>query len=366
MDAKRRSSGRIQPTEAPEIIGERVAIVIVNYRTPELTENCLSKLKDERRAFRNLRVLVVDGGSGDGSAERLAVSIAGPEFHDWIDFLALPINGGFGWANNQAIYRLMASSESPLYIHLLNPDAEIEPWAVSRLASYLNRHSNVGAVGSQLLEPDGSCTDSAFTFPTLRGEFSRTARTALFDRILRVPPLAIRASSAIQVDWATGASVMLRTQALRDAGLFDEGFFLYHEEVELMWRFRRFGWHTALETQSRVRHIGGSATGVRPPRSSVRVLPRNPKYWLRSRVRLLALTRGIAFAAMAFLVAMLGYAAWYCRKYSGLASAALPVDHGIRDHLAYSFPRRWDALPAIAELDAPASCRPAWMERETF
>ena len=108
-------------------VDEGVAVIIVNYRTPELTKACLSGLLSEHSEFRDLRVLVVDGGSGDNSADELTRLVARPEFRDWVKFLALPINGGFGWANNQAVHRLMASSDRPQYIHLLNPDAQIDP-----------------------------------------------------------------------------------------------------------------------------------------------------------------------------------------------------------------------------------------------
>ena len=80
-----------------------VAVVTVNYRTPELTKRCIAALAEERRRLPAMRVVVVDGGSADGSAEMLAQALAHSEFADWVEFLPLPINGGFGWANNQAI-----------------------------------------------------------------------------------------------------------------------------------------------------------------------------------------------------------------------------------------------------------------------
>src|SRR5207302_4605393 len=124
-----------------------------------------------------------------------------------------------------------------------------------------------------------------FSFPTLRGEFCRGARTGAVMRVLRVPPVAIESATPIEVDWATGASVMLRVDALRQVGLFDEGFFLYHEEIELMWRLRKAGWSIATEPASRVFHIGGSATGVHSRDNDNRVKARNPAYLYRSRTR---------------------------------------------------------------------------------
>ena len=178
-----------------------VAVVVVNYRTPGLAMNCLAALAVERQQLPNLKVVMVDGGSGDGSAAELSAGIAGPAYQRWVSFLPLPINGGFGWANNQAIQQLLARADAPNFIHLLNPDTEIESGGVKALVDYLEANPRVAAVGSQLLEPDGSWTGSAFNFPTVRGEVARGARTGTVDRVLRVPPPVVAtASEATKVD----------------------------------------------------------------------------------------------------------------------------------------------------------------------
>src|SRR5437588_6905794 len=107
-----------------------VAVVNVNYRTPELTRRCIAALSKERARLPRLRAVVVDGGSGDGSAAELAEALAHPDYADWVEFLPLAINGGFGWANNQAMLLLARSDAPPEFIHLLNPDTEVEPGAV--------------------------------------------------------------------------------------------------------------------------------------------------------------------------------------------------------------------------------------------
>ena len=71
-------------------------VVVVNYRTAELTKSCLSALKAEKAALPNLDVLVIDGGSGDGSAELLERTAAASGYSDWVSFLALPVNGDSG------------------------------------------------------------------------------------------------------------------------------------------------------------------------------------------------------------------------------------------------------------------------------
>jgi GT2 family glycosyltransferase len=358
---KRGETSRANTAIASPGSSRNIATVIVNYRTAELTKACLASLERERHALPGLHVIVVDGGSGDGSAELLRATVDGPLYRDWVELVPLPINGGFGWANNRAIQRLMGRSDPPDYIHLLNPDSEIQTGAVSVLADYLDEHSRAAAVGSQLLEPDGSWTGSAFSFPTIRGEFARGARTAALDRLLRVPPVAINTARAAEVDWATGASVMFRAVALREVGLFDEGFFLYHEEIELMWRLREAGWTVATEPRSRVRHVGGAATGVHSRQTTSALEPRKPPFWYRSRSRYFALTRGRTVATLAFCSWLVGHSVWRARRLLGLARSSKPFDHQFRDHLKNSFPRAHDRASAIAAADGPTSAHPAWM-----
>lgn len=353
---------RPEPSTSPAAsIGDgNVAVVIVNYRTPELTKACVAALAKERQRLPRLRAMVVDGGSGDGSADELAKALADPDYSDWVEFIAFPINGGFGWANNQAILTLARRDFPPEFIHLLNPDAEVMHGAVVRLVEYLQCHSRVAAVGSQLLDPDGSLAGSAFSFPSIRGEFSRGACTGVLDRLFKVPPISIEASEAMEVDWVTGGSVLLRLDALREVGLFDEGFFLYNEEVELMWRLRKAGWLIATEPRSRVRHLGGGATGVSDRITLAPVEPRRPGYLFRSRARFFGLTRGPVAAAAAYAAWVAGHAVWRLRRLLGVPIGK-PVDHQLRDHLCKGFPRRHDFSAAVATLESKPGQVPAWM-----
>jgi GT2 family glycosyltransferase len=198
----------------------------------------------------------------------------------------------------------------------------------------------------------------------VRGEFARGARTAIIERILKVPAISIQSSRATEVDWVTGASVMFRSEALREVGLFDEGFFLYHEEVELMWRLRRAGWEIATEPRSRVRHIGGAATRVRWSDASEMKQPRWPAYMYRSRTRFFALTRGRLRAALSYLAWLAGHAIFRARVALGLGRGAKMVDHELLDHLSKAFPRKHDSIRAVQSLDGSPTKLPAWMERK--
>jgi len=337
-------------------MARRIAVVMVNYRTPDLAVGAVAALEQEP----GLRVIVVDGGSGDGSAEKLAAAFAAPRFADWVELLPLTENGGFGWANNQAMLRLLQSDVPPDYILLLNPDTEIEPGAVSRLADVLDAHPRCGAVGSQLLEPDGEPSGSAFSWITIRGELDRGAKLGALTRLLGQSEYQITAPPG-EVDWVTGASVMFRSEALRQAGLFDTGFFLYFEEVELMWRIHKVGWSIRHEPASRVRHVGGAATGVNGSRVEA-LRPARPDYWYRSRRRMLTLMFGRAGALTASLAWLAGNTSLLARRLIGSGKAHPMVKCDARRLARHGLSPATEK-PAYPRWDEPPGKPPAWRSR---
>jgi GT2 family glycosyltransferase len=335
------------------IAGAAVAVVIVNYRTPELAKRCVAALQSERKLLPKLRAVVVDGGSGDGSAEDLAKVLAEPEYRQWVSFVPLPINGGFGWANNQAILALARESSPPDYIHLLNPDAEVTEGAVARLVEELDANPGCAAAGSQLLTSDGHAVPSAFRFPSPGRELVTAAQSESLGRWLGVAPTVVQANEGTEVDWVTGASVILRSEALRQSGLFDDGFFLYFEEVELMHRLRSEGWTIRHAPQSRVTHLEGAATGV----NSAAVQPM-PAYWYESRRRYFTLTGGVGAALAADLALIAGRAVAFAKS----VLRGLHVAGRVRLIDLFRTPRDEGPRSAPVWGDPPGK-PPAWMSR---
>lgn len=336
-----------------DIKGVSVAVVTVNYRTPDLTKKCLAALADEKTLLPNLKAIVVDGGSGDGSAEQLAAFIAQPDYARWVSFLPLELNGGFGWANNQAILKLAREASPPELIHLLNPDAEIKPGAVALLAAELQGHPRCGAVGSRLLDEAGQPTASAFSFPSAGHEFVSAAEAGRLGSFLGIAPMVIESEHSCEADWVTGASVMFRAAALRETGLFDEGFFLYYDEVELMHRLKAAGWSVRFVPASRVVHHEGSATGI----ATAKTLP---PYWYESRRRYFILTGG----ASALLTADLGCLAGHvCRKAKSLLGRRSAVSRFRLSELGGIWRHARSTTPSIPAWGDPPGERPAWMSR---
>ncbi|GGB37196.1 glycosyl transferase [Sphingomonas metalli] len=344
------------------LAASRITAIIVNYRTPDLTLGCLAALARERDALPGLDAIVVDGGSGDGSAERLGEALAASPWAAWVRFVPLALNGGFGWANNQAIRRALAQTDAPEFVYLVNPDAEIEPGALVRLVEALQADPKAAAAGSRLIAPDGRLLGSAFRFPTIRREFLRGANTPALERLTRTPPLVVDAEAETTADWVTGASVLMRAEALRECGLFDEGFFLYFEEVELMHRFHRHGWRARFVPASRVRHVGGAATGVKDGVSAQRRLP---DYWFRSRRRFFARAYGVGAARRSALAWMAGFAIWRLREFAGFGRMSAHAPGEFADLKRNGIGAvDFDRQDAIGRWDGPLDRPPAWAEQQ--
>lgn len=343
----------------------RVAVVIVNYRTPELALRAAASLECERAALPGLRVVIADGGSGDGSAEKLAEGVKDPALAGWVEALPLAINGGFGWANNQAMLRLMQGEDAPEFIYILNPDTLVEPGAAMALAEHLRNHPRAGAAGSLLLHQDFTPSGSAFRFYSPWSELVRGARMGKLGRLLGIPPTLIVSDVAVEADWATGASVMFRAAALRESGLFDTGFFLYYEEGELMWRMRKAGWSVWFVPESRVRHIGGASTGLAYNRKDLKIGPALPRYWFASRRRMFARTRGRGATVQAGLLWLAGHWLFLLRRAIGGVRDERPSLREARDFLAYGLaPNAQDLTPHIARWDDAPDQPPAWMKAQ--
>jgi len=265
---------------------DQIAIVIVNYKTPELVVGCLNSLQAERAAGADFQVFIGDAESQDDSVEIINAHIKA-ENMTWALCYDLGQNGGFAFGNNAILKDHVLHDPRFSHVYFLNPDTYIHPNAIAALRSFLDTHPNVGVVGSRLENPDGSGRAYGFRAPTPWREFFRGARFGLFNKWLPSVSMTIaNLKTNAEVDWVTGASFMMPRKVLEQVGLMDDAYFLYFEETDLMMRVRNAGyavWHVA---GSRVVHLAGQATGVRnahgqDPEPIARLSP----FWLQSRKR---------------------------------------------------------------------------------
>jgi len=164
------------------------------------------------------------------------------------------------------------------------------------------------------------------------------------------------------VPWVTGAAVLLRRDALAQTGLFDDGFFLYFEETELMQRLRRKGWSCWHEPAARVVHYYGQSTGLRDPVSGDHRPVRLPAYWYRSRRRYWVRAHGRMAAVMAGLSWLAGRALWRARCLLTRRIDDTPPRGG-RDMLRFGlWPSRADRRAGgPVSLDERPGALPAWV-----
>ncbi len=256
-------------TAAGDVAEFDAAIVIVNYRTPELVERCLASMRETAGELR-LQLVIVDNDSQDGSVERLRAAL--PD----ATIVASPRNGGFAAGVN-----LGFAHSSAEVVVLLNPDTEVRSLSIQSLLERLRARPEAGVVAPLLESGDGKLAPNGYRrFPTLFTSALHLCIPAVYAlSYLPIPHFDAMTPSALLAGdtpaHVTGAALAIRRQAYEDAGLFDEGFFMYLEETEWQYRVTQAGWAIAIAPEARVCHLirgGGEDSEVPSPHLITSVL----------------------------------------------------------------------------------------------
>lgn len=290
----------------------RLRVIILNYRTPELTVACLHSLVDEVQALPGTQVIVVDNDSADGSVEQISTAIAAQSW-DWVTFLPQDRNGGYAFGNNVAIRPALTADTPPDYFLLLNPDTVVRPGALQALVDFMDKTPEAGIAGSRLEEPDGTPQCSAFRFPSVWSELDSGLRLGVVTQLLaqKVVPILPVTEAIQQVDWVAGASMIVRRQVFETAGLMDEKYFLYFEEVDFCVAAKNAGWSCWYVPESRVVHYVGQSSGITDTK---RKSKRRPTYWFDSRRRFFVKNYGWSYAVLTEVAWATGFVAWRIRQ----------------------------------------------------
>ncbi len=246
-----------------------ISIVIVSYNGREHLRRCFASLLTHPPAAER-EVIVVDNDSADGSADMVA-----SDFPD-VRLLRMRRNLGFAAGANRGIRE--ATGEA---IVLLNPDSEIETDPFAPMLAYLREHDDVGIVAPRLLNPDGSLQLSCRRFPTfsvaLFNRYSLLTRLFPRNRYSRQYLLSDwQHDSVSEVDWVSGACLMVRRSLLERIGLLDEGYFMYIEDVDLCQRVHRAGAKVVYYPAVSVVHHIGKSSRTLPSRS---IMARHWSMW---------------------------------------------------------------------------------------
>jgi GT2 family glycosyltransferase len=266
-----------------------VDIVVVSYNSRAHVRSTVEPLA----GVSDLKIIVVDNDSQDGTVESVRDLP--------IDVAALATNQGFAHACNVGWRRGTA-----MYVLFLNPDAKIDPESIRRLVKVLEDDGSAGAVAPKIVNECGTLEFSQRRFPHPISTISQALylyhlfpRASWSDELVRDPTM-YRAPRSI--DWVSGACLLVRRDVLERVGGWDEGFFLYCEDIDLCKRLRDAGVGIRFEPSAVAVHAGGASApraALLPTLASSRI-----RYAQKHRSRGVALLErlGIGFGALTHIV----------------------------------------------------------------
>jgi len=233
-----------------------VSAVVVNYNARRYLLPCIAAL----RAEGVVDVVVADNASVDGSED--AVKRADPD----VTYVQTGNNLGYGAGANRGA---AAADPATPYLLICNPDTIVEPGAIKAMVAALEADPRRGIVGPRIEDPGGDVYPSPRAFPRT-GDAIGHAFLGLFapgNRFTRrYRMLDWDRSTTADVDWVSGSFLVVRREAWRDVGGFDESYFMYAEDVDLCWRAHEAGWKVCFEPSATIVHVQGASTDRHPYR----------------------------------------------------------------------------------------------------
>ena len=276
------SPGSNDDSREPEFSStrRRLSVVIVNYRTPDYVIDCLGSLVDEIDAARDIAV-VVDNGSDDGSADRIAEHVARSGWAGWVRLIPTDVNMGFAGGNNVGLWAVKAD-----YYLLLNSDTMVHPGAVATLMETMDDRPEAGIVSPRMVIPTGSAHNSTYRFTRPANVLCMAARTRLLEWLTRAKPVVITpGDQPIEVEWTSFACALLRGATVGDVGLLDAGYFMYFDDQDYCRMAHNKGWVVLHNPAATVLHRrGGSSETV----EHLLARKRLPRFYWASRTRYFA------------------------------------------------------------------------------
>lgn len=222
-----------------------VSISIVNWNTKDLLEKCLNSIYES--SFRDFEVFVIDNNSSDRSAEMVR------DQFPRVNLIANTENLGFAKANNQAIRKSQGR-----YILILNPDIILYKDTIGEMVNFMEQNPETGALGIRL---EGPAEKTGYfrkypSIPQVLFFYTILEKLSLKNRWLRNRYWeSIDTPDAIEIPQVPGACLFIR----KEAGLFDERFQLFFEDVDLCYRIKKAGWKISYVPSIKAVHIGAQS-----------------------------------------------------------------------------------------------------------
>jgi GT2 family glycosyltransferase len=229
-----------------------VSIIIVNWNTKALLRDCLTSVYGQIRDV-DCEIIVVDNASTDGSKEMIKNDF--PK----VVLIENPVNRGFAAANNQGI-----AVAKGRYVLLLNSDTVVLDNCIANMISFADAHPRAGVTGCRVLNADRTLQRTCFMFPSILNLFLSSSylykvfpKSRFFGRELMT---WWNADDVREVDIVKGCFMLVRREAIEKVGGLDENFFMYAEETDWCYRFKKSGWKVMFAPAGEIIHYGGRST----------------------------------------------------------------------------------------------------------
>jgi GT2 family glycosyltransferase len=287
----------------------KVAIIVLNYRTPDLVVDCLRSLEGQVDS-NTTEVVIVDNCSGDESVGRIEASLVDNGWSSWARVVRSPVNGGFAAGNNVGI----KSCNADMYM-LLNSDTIVRLGALEALISVLDQNSDVDIIAPQLEWPDGTSQISTFRYRTPVTELLYASKVGFFGRVLSKHVVARELHGfTTGLDWASFACIVIRKEVFDHLGLLDERYFMYFEDMAFCRKATRAGFNIAYQPEARVVHLRGGTSSVK---EKTEQRERRPGYYYAARSHYLQTFYGVSGRFFANILWTLGWMLGSVRGRSG-------------------------------------------------
>lgn len=233
-----------------------LSIIIVSYNTRDILIDCIKSVIKNTKDV-GYEIIVVDNGSKDGSSEGIR-EIA--KKYPQVGLVDAKSNIGFGRANN-----LGAKKATGEHLLFLNSDTLVFDNAIKESLDNLKKIANTGVYSCKLLNENKSVQASGGHFPTLGNvfawQFFIDDLPIIGSLISSFHPQLASYDRDKQMDWVTGAFMIVPKKAFDEVGGFDENIFMYTEEMELCFRLKKLGYKTVYQNSPAIIHLGGSSGG---------------------------------------------------------------------------------------------------------
>jgi len=215
----------------------KIAIIIINWNTYQLTFNCLKSLK--ACTYNNKTIFLVDNGSKDGSGDKIAL-----EFPD-INFIKNEINEGFTGANNKALKVILKQNFD--YVLLLNNDTVVKPNFLSLLEARMDSDQNLAATQPLILDFPNKNTiwNAGGSFNSFFCLFKTRCKGMIYNPKLKIDTYT---------QWISGCCILVKIAVIKKVGLLDNRFFIYFEDADWSIRMTNLGYKLGVVPESIIYH----------------------------------------------------------------------------------------------------------------